>query len=57
MKTGAESSMDKMLKAYPYVVVNAETAFEFIEQGGQVNVEQFKEWPEINGYRRTYFND
>lgn len=57
MKTRAENLVDKMLTAYPYCVVNLETAFEFIEQGGQVNVEQFKEWLEINGYWRTYFNN
>lgn len=57
MKTRAESLVDKMFMAYPYVVVNMETAFEFIEQGGQVNVKQFKEWLEINGYWRTYFDN
>lgn len=57
MKTRAERLMDKMLAAYPYCVVNVKTALEFIEQGGQVNVKQFKEWLETNGYWRTYFNN
>lgn len=56
MKTKAENLVGKMLKAYPYIVVNMETAFEYIEQGGQVNVKQFKEWLETNGYWRTYYN-
>lgn len=41
MKTRSENLVDKMLMAYPYCVVNVETAFEFIEQGGQINVEHF----------------
>lgn len=57
MKTRAENLVDKMLKAYPYCVINVEVAFEFIEQGGQVSVKQFKEWLETNGYWRTYFNN
>lgn len=57
MKTRAENLVDKTLREYPYCVVNVETAFEFIEQGGQVNVKQFKEWLETNGYWRTYFNN
>lgn len=57
MKTRAETLVDKMLKAYPYCVINVEVAFEFIEQGGQVSVKQFKEWLETNGYWRTYFNN
>lgn len=57
MKTRAERLVDMLVSAYPYCVVNLETAFEFIEQGGQVNVEQFKEWLETNGYWRTYFNN
>lgn len=56
MKTKAENLVGKMLKAYPYIVVNMETVFEYIEQGGQVNVKQFKEWLETNGYWRTYYN-
>lgn len=57
MKTRAEKLVDKMLEAYPYCVINVEVAFEFIEQGGQVSVKQFKEWLEMNGYWRTYFNN
>lgn len=56
MKTKAENLVGKMLKAYPYIVVNMETAFEYIEQGGQVNVKHLKEWLETNGYWRTYYN-
>lgn len=41
MKIRAENLVGKMLMTYPYCVVNVETAFEFIEQGGQVNVEHF----------------
>lgn len=57
MKTKTEILMHKMLKAYPYCIVNLKAVSEFIEQGGQVNVKQFKEWLEINGYWRTYFNN
>lgn len=57
MKTRAERLVDGMLRVYPYCVVNTEVAFEFIEHGGQVNVGQFKEWLEVNGYWRTYFNN
>ena len=56
MRTIAENLVDKMLRAYPYRVVNVETAFKFIEQGGHVNVEQFKNWLETNGYWLTYYN-
>lgn len=57
MKTRAEKLIDKMLKEYPYCVVNVETASEFIEQGGQVSVKQFRDWLMTNGYWRTYFNN
>ena len=56
MRTIAENLVDKMLRAYPYCVVNVETAFKFIEKGGHVNVEQFKNWLETNGYWLTYYN-
>lgn len=57
MRTKAEILMDRMLMTYPYCIVNVKTAFEFIEQGGQVDVKQFKEWLETNGYWRTYYNN
>ena len=57
MKTRAEKLVDKMLEVYPYCVINVEVAFEFIEQGGQVDTKQFKKWLEMNGYWRTYFNN
>ena len=57
MNTRAENLVLKMLDVYPYCVVNVDTAFEYIEQGGQVDVEQFRQWLEINGYWRTYFNN
>lgn len=55
MKTRAEQLVDKMLDEYPYGVFAVETAFEFIENGGQVDISAFRIWMEANGYWRDYF--
>ena len=55
MKTRAEQLVDKMLDEYPYGVFAVETAFEFIENGGQVDTSAFRLWMEVNGYWRDYF--
>ena len=55
MKTRAEQLVDKMLDEYPYGVFAVETAFEFIENGGQVDTSDFRTWMEANGYWRDYF--
>ena len=55
MRTRAEILMDRMLKAYPFCVIYGEVAFEYIEQGGQVDVEQFKEYLKNEGYWEEYY--
>ena len=57
MKTRAEQLVDKMLDEYPYGVFAVETAFEFIENGGQVDTSAFRIWMEANGYWRDYFEE
>lgn len=56
MKTIAEQLVKKMLDAYPYGIFTIESAFEFIENGGQVNTSAFRIWMETNGYWRDYFD-
>lgn len=57
MKTRAEQLVDKMLDEYTYGVFAVETAFEFIENGGQVDTSAFRIWMEANGYWRDYFEE
>lgn len=57
MKTRAEQLVEKMLDEYPYGVFDVETAFEFIENGGQVDTSAFRLWMEVNGYWRSYFEE
>lgn len=57
MKTRAEKLVEKMTQAYPYGVFAVETAFEFIENGGQVDTSAFRIWMEANGYWRDYFTE
>ena len=53
--TRAEKLMDKMLSIYKYIVLNADTCQEYIEQGGQVDCVEFKKWLVTNGYWREYY--
>lgn len=55
MKTRAEKLIEKMMDEYPYGVFSVDTAFEFIENGGQVDTSAFRIWMEANGYWRDYF--
>lgn len=57
MKTRAEQLVDKMLDEYPYGVFAVDTAFEFIENGGQVDITAFRLWMEAEGYWRSYFEE
>ena len=55
VRTRAERLMDMMTKIYPNGVFYQDVAFEFIEKGGQVNAEEFREYLERNGYWKNYF--
>lgn len=57
MKTRAEKLIEKMMDEYPYGVFSVEVAFEFIENGGQVDTSAFRIWMEANGYWRDYFEE
>ena len=57
MKTRAEKLIEKMMDEYPYGVFSVETAFEFIENGGQVDTSAFRIWMKANGYWRDYFTE
>lgn len=57
MKTRAEQLVENMAQAYPYGVFAVDTAFEYIEQGGQVDIRAFREWMQTNGYWRGYFEE
>lgn len=55
MKTRSERLMDMMLSEFPFIALNVDTCFEYIEQGGQVNCIEFKNWLVANGYWREYY--
>lgn len=55
MKTRSERLMDMMLSEFPYIVLCADICQEYIEQGGQVNCIEFKNWLQTNGYWKEYY--